>query len=58
MCAPRVTRQHRYYSQPKGTDHCSDEEYRFTRVVACVARTLEYRIDASRVTRGAPKERL
>jgi len=38
---------------PKGTDHCSSEEYRCTHVDACVWEELEYRIDVCRVTRGA-----
>jgi hypothetical protein len=32
------------WSAPKGTDHCSSEEYRYTHVDACVARTwISYR---------------
>ena len=38
---------------PKGTNHCSSEEYRCTHVGACVWQELEYRIDVCRVTRGA-----
>jgi hypothetical protein len=45
-------------ASPKGTDHCSNEEYRCTHVDACVWQEVEYRIDVCRVTRGAHIEHL